>query len=89
MSKIEKIDHVIVLMLENRLFDHILGYLLLEKNRKGINGLTGNEDREHCSNEYSKRTSNISCKKIQHIRRYKPSNDQSFIITAISENFKR
>jgi phospholipase C len=32
-----KIDHVIVLMLENRSFDHIFGF------RTGINGLTGNE----------------------------------------------
>jgi len=31
------IDHVIVLMLENRSFDHIFGF------RSGINALAGNE----------------------------------------------
>ena len=31
------IDHVVVLMLENRSFDHILGY------RPGVNGLKGDE----------------------------------------------
>jgi phospholipase C len=34
---VEKIDHIVVLMLENRSFDHIFGF------RNGINGLTGNE----------------------------------------------
>jgi phospholipase C len=32
-----KIDHIVVLMLENRSFDHIFGF------RNGINGLAGNE----------------------------------------------
>ncbi|MFP3558228.1 alkaline phosphatase family protein [Paraburkholderia sp. SIMBA_049] len=32
-----KIDHVVVLMLENRSFDHIFGF------REGVNGLKGNE----------------------------------------------
>jgi phospholipase C len=38
-----KIDHIVVMMLENRSFDHMLGYLTLEKGRTDINGLTGNE----------------------------------------------
>lgn len=33
----QRIEHVVVLMLENRSFDHIFGY------RKGVNGLKGNE----------------------------------------------
>ena len=30
MSDLEKVDHIVVLMLENRSFDHMLGYLSLE-----------------------------------------------------------
>src|SRR5262245_15568149 len=32
-----RIDHLVLLMLENRSFDHIFGF------RPGVNGLTGNE----------------------------------------------
>ena len=42
-----KIDHVIVLMMENRSFDHVLGYLKLEGVRPDVDGLEagmGNED---------------------------------------------
>jgi len=43
-----EIDHIVVLMLENRSFDHMLGYLSLPpakggKGRTDIDGLTGNE----------------------------------------------
>jgi phospholipase C len=43
-----KVDHIVVLMMENRSFDHILGYLSLPpalggKGRTDVNGLTGNE----------------------------------------------
>ena len=34
------IDHVIVLMMENRSFDHMLGYLKLEEHRADVDGLT-------------------------------------------------
>jgi phospholipase C len=34
-----KIEHVVVLMLENRSFDHMLGYLSLEGGRADVNGL--------------------------------------------------
>lgn len=40
---LNKINHIVVLMLENRSFDHMLGYLRLEQNRQDIDGLTGNE----------------------------------------------
>jgi phospholipase C len=39
----DNIDHIVVLMLENRSFDHMLGYLSREGGRKDIHGLTGNE----------------------------------------------
>lgn len=38
----ERVDHVVVLMLEDRSFDHLLGYLTL-KGRSDIEGLTGAE----------------------------------------------
>jgi phospholipase C len=44
---LSKIDHVIVLMMENRSFDHVLGYLKLEGVRPDVDGLEagmGNED---------------------------------------------
>jgi phospholipase C len=50
-TNLEKIDHVVVLMLENRSFDHMLGYLSLGGRRPDIDGLqTG------MANEYQGRT---------------------------------
>jgi phospholipase C len=37
---LSKIDHIVVLMLENRSFDHMLGYLSLEGGRTDIDGLS-------------------------------------------------
>lgn len=37
------IDHVVVLMMENRSFDHYLGALSLEEGRSDVDGLTGEE----------------------------------------------
>ena len=36
---LERIEHIVVLMLENRSFDHMLGYLSLEGGREEIDGL--------------------------------------------------
>lgn len=41
-SKLARIDHIVVLMLENRSFDHMLGYLSLEGNRTDVDGLRTN-----------------------------------------------
>ncbi|MBV9355698.1 MAG: hypothetical protein JO023_09240 [Chloroflexi bacterium] len=38
-ENLEKIDTVVVVMLENRSFDHMLGYLSLEKGRPDVDGL--------------------------------------------------
>jgi phospholipase C len=38
-ANLEKVDHVVVLMLENRSFDHMLGYLSLAGARPEIDGL--------------------------------------------------
>ncbi len=45
-ENLQKIDHIVVLMLENRSFDHMLGYLSLQPDgggavREDVNGLTG------------------------------------------------
>ncbi len=47
-AQLEKIEHIVVLMLENRSFDHMLGYLSLPpaqggKGRQDVDGLTGQE----------------------------------------------
>ena len=38
-----KVDHIIVVMMENRSFDHMLGYLKLTGSNPEVDGLTGNE----------------------------------------------
>ena len=40
---LEKIEHIVVLMQENRSFDHMLGYLSLLGGREDVDGLKGNE----------------------------------------------
>jgi phospholipase C len=42
-----KIDHIVVLMMENRSFDHLLGYLRLDDVLPGVDGLTGQESNGH------------------------------------------
>ncbi len=48
---LEKVDHIVVVMLENRSFDHMLGYLTLTGGRPDIDGL-----RPGFANEYQGRT---------------------------------
>jgi phospholipase C len=40
LERLGEIDHIVVLMLENRSFDHLLGYLSLEGGRTDVDGLT-------------------------------------------------
>jgi phospholipase C len=47
-----KIEHVVVLMLENRSFDHMLGYLSLEGGRADIDGLQAGMANEHGGRSY-------------------------------------
>jgi phosphoesterase family protein len=49
-ANLEKVDHVVVVMLENRSFDHMLGYLSLSGRRPDIDGL-----RPGLANEYQGR----------------------------------
>jgi phospholipase C len=44
-ANLSKIKHVVVLMLENRSFDHMLGFLRLQRGRN-VDGLTGREFNE-------------------------------------------
>jgi phospholipase C len=47
-ANLEKVDHVVVLMLENPVFDHMLGYLSLMGGRPEIDGLRpGLANRDH------------------------------------------
>jgi phospholipase C len=39
-DNLKNIEHIVVLMMENRSFDHILGYLTLENGRTDVDGLT-------------------------------------------------
>jgi phospholipase C len=39
LANLDKIEHIVVLMLENRSFDHMLGYLRLEAGRADVDGL--------------------------------------------------
>lgn len=51
MAGLSNIDHIVVLLLENRSFDHILGYLHLD-GRPDVDGLTGREKNEFNGTAY-------------------------------------
>jgi len=51
LENLRKIEHIVVLMLENRSFDHMLGYLSLEGGRDDVDGLKAG-----MKNEYQGRT---------------------------------
>jgi phospholipase C len=55
LDNLHKIDHVVVLMLENRSFDHMLGYLKLEAGRREVDGLTRNMSNLHNKKKYAVR----------------------------------
>jgi phospholipase C len=51
-ANLGRVDHIVVLMLENRSFDHMLGYLTLEGGRGDIDGLTGSESNSYQGTTY-------------------------------------
>lgn len=51
-SGLERIEHIVVLMLENRSFDHMLGYLSLEGGRDDVDGLQPGMANEHAGRRY-------------------------------------
>jgi phospholipase C len=46
-ANLQKIEHIVVLMLENRSFDHMLGFLSLTRGRTDVCGLKGGESNTH------------------------------------------
>ena len=42
----QKVDHIVVLMMENRSFDHMLGFLTIDQGRTDVEGPDG-RSREH------------------------------------------
>jgi phosphoesterase family protein len=52
MANLGKIDHIVVLMLENRSFDHMLGYVSLEGGRGDVDGLRAEFANEHDGRSY-------------------------------------
>jgi phospholipase C len=49
---LERIEHIVVLMLENRSFDHMLGYLSLEGGRDEVDGLRRGMANDHRGERY-------------------------------------
>jgi len=66
LANLRKIDHVVVLMLENRSFDHMLGYLTLEAGRSDVDGLKAS-----MSNVYRGKTY-----KVRHLQRTALTKDE-------------
>lgn len=55
LEKLDKIEHIVVLMLENRSFDHMLGFLSLPESKggKGWNEVNGLKETDKHTNEYN------------------------------------
>src|SRR5436189_1302375 len=51
-ANLDKIDHIVVLMMENRSFDHILGYLTIEEGRTDVDGLTNTMHNDYKGTPY-------------------------------------
>ena len=51
-SGFERLEHIVVLMLENRSFDHMLGYLSLEGGRDDIDGLRPGMANDYAGGHY-------------------------------------
>jgi phospholipase C len=65
-ANLKKIDHIVVLMLENRSFDHMLGYLSLEGSRLDVNGLKASMSNRHKGKTY----------KVRHLQRTALTKDE-------------
>ncbi|MEH6374141.1 alkaline phosphatase family protein [Streptomyces sp. KLMMK] len=64
-GNLAKIDHIVVLMMENRSFDHMLGYLSLPVRRGGsgrhdVDGLTGSESNPKNARREMQRTFSLA-----------------------------
>jgi phospholipase C len=61
-GNLAKVDHIVVLMLENRSFDHMLGYLRLAGGRQEVDGLTAGMANRHAGKTY--RVRRLTVKKL-------------------------
>jgi phospholipase C len=52
LERLDQIEHIVVLMMENRSFDHMLGYLALEKGRNDVDGLKPEHKNEYDGEPY-------------------------------------
>ncbi len=66
LANLRKINHVVVLMLENRSFDHMLGYLTLEAGRPDVDGLKASMANMHRGKRY----------KVRHLQRTALTRDE-------------
>jgi len=78
---LENLKHVVVLMMENRSFDHMLGALRAEDPR--INGLTGNETNPDTTNEPVKVQAHAEFQ--SKTGEAKPDTDRPSIFTALHD----
>jgi phospholipase C len=51
-GRLANIDHIVVLMMENRSFDHMLGYLSKHRGRRDVEGLHGGEKNAYNGRDY-------------------------------------
>ena len=51
-ENLNKIEHIVVMVMENRSFDHMLGYLTLETGRDDVDGLTAGMNNTHLGKSY-------------------------------------
>jgi phospholipase C len=65
-ANLRKIDHIVVLMLENRSFDHMLGYLSLEGARPDVDGLKASMANTYKGKSY----------KVRHLQRTALTKDE-------------
>lgn len=85
---LDKIDHIVVLMLENRSFDHLLGYLSHPNEgrlRPDVDGLKGNETNTYTDNQGVEKTVR-SARMASPIMNGDPHHDWNSVKTQLDNN---
>ena len=79
-GNLARIDHIVVLMMENRSFDHMLGYLSLEGGRADIDGLRASHANVHAGVTYP----------VHHLRRtaFGPQQDPSHTGMSVAQQLQ-
>ena len=80
LGNLARIDHIVVLMMENRSFDHMLGYLSLEGGRTDIDGLQASHANVHAGVSYP----------VHHLRRtaFGPQQDPSHTGMSVAQQLQ-